>query len=164
MVEENNSSLSTELGEAKQIANEDRVIRIVSKDIEGKMSLYAGLTKIKGISWALSGAICNLLKLDRKKKIGELSGAEIKRVEEVLSSPEIPGFLQNRRKDLAGGDNKHLIGADLDLQKEFDIKRIKKMKSYKGFRHVAGLPTRGQRTRSNFRKNRRKGAGIRKTI
>ena len=26
-----------------------RIVRILSKDIEGKMSLYAGLTKIKGI-------------------------------------------------------------------------------------------------------------------
>jgi small subunit ribosomal protein S13 len=50
----------------------------------------------------------------------------------------------------------------LELQKEFDIKRLKKIKSYRGFRHMSGLPCRGQRTKSNFRKNRRKGAGIKK--
>ena len=41
-------------------------------------------------------------------------------------------------------------------------KRLKKIKSYRGLRHAAGLPTRGQRTRSHFRKEKAKGAGIRK--
>jgi len=53
-----------------QQRNENRVVRILSKDIEGKMSLYPGLTKIKGISWTLSNAICKALDLDKKKKIG----------------------------------------------------------------------------------------------
>ena len=44
----------------------------------------------------------------------------------------------------------------------FAIKRLKKIKCYKGFRHTSGLPVRGQRTRSNFRRNRAKGAGIKK--
>ena len=48
---------------------EDRVVRIMSKDIEGKMSVYSGLTKIKGISWSFSNAICNLLGIDKKRKI-----------------------------------------------------------------------------------------------
>jgi small subunit ribosomal protein S13 len=44
------------------------------------------------------------------------------------------------------------MGSELDLQKEFDIRRIKKIKSYKGVRHLLGQPVRGQRTRSHFRK------------
>jgi len=55
-----------------------------------------------------------------------------------------------------------LLGNDLELSTEFDIKRLRKIKSYRGIRHMAGLPLRGQRTKSNFRKNRRKGAGIKK--
>ena len=50
----------------------------------------------------------------------------------------------------------HLINTDLDLSKDGDIKRMKKVKSYKGLRHTWGLPVRGQRTRSNFRKNKGK--------
>ena len=68
----------------------------------------------------------------------------------------------NRQKDFEVGKNKHLVGSDLDLRKEFDIKRLKKIKSYRGLRHLVGLPMRGQRTRSHFRKNRSKGAGIKK--
>ena len=55
-----------------------------------------------------------------------------------------------------------MSGSDLELARDFDIKRLKKIKSYRGIRHVAGLPTKGQRTRANFRKNKKKGAGIKK--
>jgi small subunit ribosomal protein S13 len=41
------------------------------------------------------------------------------------------------------------------LRKEFDIKRLKKIKAYRGVRHSAHLPVRGQRTKANFRKNRK---------
>jgi hypothetical protein len=33
---------------------DEKIIRILSEDIEGRMRIYAGLTKIKGVSWGLS--------------------------------------------------------------------------------------------------------------
>lgn len=146
----------------KQMKQEDRVVRILSKDIEGKMKLYPGLTKIKGVSWALSNAVCNKLKIEKDKTIGSLSESEIKKVEDFLKNPELPKYLFNRQKDLETGEDKHLTGVNLELRKEFDIKKLKKIKSYRGFRHMSGLPLRGQRTKSNFRKNRAKGSGIKK--
>ncbi len=50
------------------------------------------------------------------------------------------------------GKDKHLTGNELKLQKEFDIRFLKKIKCYRGMRHAYGLPVRGQRTRGNFRK------------
>ena len=50
----------------------------------------------------------------------------------------------------------------LDLKKETDLKRLKKIKSYRGIRHAANLPLRGQRTKAHFRKNKQKGVGIKK--
>ena len=140
----------------------ERVIRILSRDIEGGMKIYPGLTKIKGVSWTLSNAVCKMLKIDKNKKIGSLTDEEIAKITEFLKNPKVPEYLLNRRKDFETGKNKHLVGSDLELQTEFDVKRLKKIKSYRGFRHMAGLPSRGQRTRSNFRKNKRKGAGIKK--
>jgi small subunit ribosomal protein S13 len=140
----------------------ERIVRILSKDIEGGMNLYVGLSKIKGISWTLANAICKVLKLDKKRKIGSLTDEEVKKITEFVKNPQTPTYILNRRKDFETGEDKHLTGSGLELQKEFDIKRLKKIKSYKGYRHSAGLPVRGQRTRSNFRKNRRKGAGIKK--
>ncbi len=139
-----------------------RIIRIMQKDIEGEMKLYPGLTKIKGVSWSLSNAACIKIGFDKNRKIESLSEEEIKKIEEFLKNPDIPKFLKNRQKDFDTGKDEHLIGTNLDLRKEFDIKRMKKIKSYKGYRHVAGLPVRGQRTKAHFRKNRSKGAGIKK--
>jgi small subunit ribosomal protein S13 len=142
--------------------HEERIVRVLSKDIEGKMKIYVGLTKVKGISWSTSNAICKILKIDKNRTIGSLSEEELKKISEFMKNPEIPKFLLNCQKEFETGKEKHLIGSDLELKKEFDIKRLKKIKSYRGIRHAAGLPTRGQRTKSNFRKNRSKGAGIKK--
>ncbi len=146
----------------KQPKIEEKIIRILQKDIEGGMALYPGLEKIKGVSWSLSNAVCKKTGIDKNKKVGELSEAEIKKIEEFLKNPDIPSHLKNRQKDFESGKDKHLTSTDLELTKEFDIKRLKKIKSYRGFRHMAGLPSRGQRTKSNFRRNRAKGAGIKK--
>ena len=148
---------------AQQKQKEDeRIIRILSEDIEGKEKIYPGLTKIKGVSWTLSNALCRILKFDKNRKIGSLTNDEIAKIIEFLKNPKIPAYMKNRKKDFETGEDKHLVGSDLELRKEFDIKRLKKIKSYKGYRHMSGLPVRGQRTKSNFRKNKSKGVGIKK--
>ena len=152
----------TKIQAQKQEKYEERMVRILSEDIEGAMNVYAGLTKIKGVSWGVANAVCKELKLDKNRKIGSLSPEEIKKISEFIKNPKIPSYLLNRRRDFETGENRHLSGSDLELQKEFDIKRLKKIKSYRGMRHAAGLPTRGQRTKGHFRKNKPKGAGIRK--
>lgn len=141
---------------------EEKVVRILSEDIDGGMKVYAGLTKIKGISWTFSNAICNALKIDKNRKISSLTQEEIKRISEFAKNPKIPKFIFNRRYDFETGKDIHLLGTDLELQKEFDIKRMKKIKSYKGVRHAAGQPVRGQRTASHFRKNKSKGVGLKR--
>ena len=150
---------------------EEKVLRILSKDIEGSMKVYPGLTKINGISWSMSNAVCKKLGIDKGRKVGSLTEGEINKITEFMKSGKLKGFtektkmpeyLVNRKSDFDEGEYKHLVGGDLELQKDFDIKRLKKIKSYRGFRHMGGLPTRGQRTRSNFRKNKAKGAGIKK--
>jgi len=140
---------------------EHRMVRILSTDIEGKMKLYVGLTKIKGVSWMISNAICKKLGIDKSKKIGELSEKEMESIIAFLKAPELPLHLLNRQKDLETGEDKHLVANDLDLRKDFDIKRLKKMKSYRGLRHMSNLPSRGQRTKGNFRPNHMRG-GIKK--
>ncbi len=149
-------------GQIKEEKREDRLVRILARDIEGKMKLYVGLTKIKGVSWAMSNAVCKILGLDKNKKIGELSEKEIKEITEFLKNPKVPVFLVNRRFDFETGEDKHLIGVDLDLRKDFDIKRLKNIRSYRGLRHQVGLPSRGQRTKAHFRRNKSKSVGIKK--
>jgi len=146
----------------KERKYEEKIVRILSKDIEGGMKVYPGLTKVKGISWGLANAICKALKIDKTRKIGSLTNEEIAKISEFVKNPKIPEYLVNRRNDFDTGENKHLVGSDLELQTGFDIKRLKKIKSYRGYRHMAGLPSRGQRTRSNFRRKRSKSVGIKR--
>ena len=141
---------------------EDKMLRILSTDIEGRMTIYSGLTKIKGISWGFSNALCHVLKLEKTRKMGSLTQKEIDSITAFIADPKVPSYMLNREKDFTTGEDQHIVGSTLELKKEFDIKRLKGIKSYRGFRHMLGLPSRGQRTKSNFRKNRKKGAGIKK--
>lgn len=132
------------------------LIRIKGSDILGRKKLIVGLTRIRGISWSFANALCKILKLDSQKKVGELQKDEIAKIEGFLDKPVVPAFLKNRQRDFDDGEDKHLHGADLKLKQEFDLKRLKKIKSYKGVRHMHNLPVRGQRTKANFRRNRKK--------
>ncbi|MBU3906885.1 MAG: 30S ribosomal protein S13 [Nanoarchaeota archaeon] len=144
----------------KQKMEEGKIIRILSKDISGDMKIYPGLTKIKGVSWAVSNAVCNVLKIDKKRKVVSLTEEEIKKISEFIKNPKLPYFIVNRRSDRETGGDLHFIGTDLELKRDFDIKRLKQIKSYKGIRHASGQPVRGQRTKAHFRTNRRRGVGI----
>ncbi len=136
------------------------LVRLLGKDIRGSKKLFAGLTLVKGVNWAIANAICKITGLSKSKQIGDLTPEEIKQLEEFMSNPTIPSYLKNRRNDFDTGEDSHLFGADLSLKKEFDIKRLKKIRCYKGLRHTVNLPVRGQRTKSNFRPNRRKSGAV----
>lgn len=127
------------------------LVRIMGYDIPGSRNLYSGLTRIKGISWTIANAVCVNLGYDKLKKISELSKEDIAKIEDFLRELPIADYLKNRRFDIESGETKHLYGVDLDMAKNFDIKRLRQIKSYKGIRHAAKLPVRGQRTRSHFR-------------
>jgi len=158
---------------AEQIQEEERpqegkkefasIIRIVQTDIPGNKKILAGLTYIKGVSWTISNATCKIIGLDPNKKASELSKDEINKITEFLKNPKLPDYLVNRRKDFETGNDSHLIMAELEMKKEFDIRRLKKIRSYRGLRHAFGHPTRGQRTKSNFRsKGKKKAIGVKK--
>ena len=138
--------------------SDEVLVRISGYDIIGSKGVYVGLTKIKGVSWSISNATCLKLKIPRMKKISELTKDEIKKIEEFLDEPDIGDFMKNRRNDYEGGETHHFVGSDVDIKKDFDIRRLKKVRAYRGLRHIAGLPSRGQRTRSHFRK---KGQAVR---
>src|SRR3989344_9483268 len=141
------------------------LVRIVQTDIPGNKSVIVGLTYIKGVSWSISNALCIILNIDKNKKIVNLNEQEIEKITNFLKGDNsaLPNFLLNRRKDFETGKDSHLIGSDLDVKKEFDIRRLKKIRSYRGLRHAFGQPTRGQRTKSHFRTRKgKKAIGVKK--
>ena len=140
--------------EEKQQAN---LIRILSTDINANHSILFGLSNIKGIGVMFSNAVCNVLKLDKNAKLSTLSDKDIERIEEFLSNPEMPGipsWLKNQRKDYESGEDLHLTAKDIDFNLLQLRRRVGKLKTYKSLRYRARLPVRGQRTKSNFRRNK----------
>lgn len=136
--------------------------RVLKTDLDGSLPISRALLKIHGIGFAISNAICNSLKIDKNKKAGLLSEEEVKNIENfVKEGKELPTWMYNRRGDFETGESHHLVGPDLKLLQEFDIKRLKKIRAYKGMRHAIGQPVRGQRTRSHFRHGR--AIGVMKT-
>jgi len=139
------------------------IIRIMQTDIPSNKNLLTGLTYIKGISWTISNAICRLLNFEPTIKIAELSEEDLKKITDFLDNPSLPSHLVNRRKDFETGEDTHLIGTKLDMKKEFDIRRLKKIRSYRGLRHAFGHPSRGQRTKAHFRaKGKKKAVGVKR--
>ncbi len=135
------------------------IIRILGTDIPDTMNVFYGLSKIKGISYLFSNAVCQVLKLDKKKKISQLTEKEIETIETYLENPrdkKMPGWLLNQKFNPETGEDLHLAGKDLDFDGIQTRRKLAKLKTYKGQRLRFKLPSRGQRTKSNFRKNKTK--------
>ncbi|MBC8494976.1 30S ribosomal protein S13 [archaeon] len=137
------------------------IIRIANTDLVGNKAILYGMKKIKGVDVMIANAACSLAGVDKTKKAGNLSSAEAERLTNVLQNlvkSGVPEWMLNRRKNPETGEESHLIGPELQFAKDNDIKKLKKTKSYRGLRLQWGLPVRGQRTKSNFRKNKGKGS------
>ncbi|AXV38295.1 MAG: 30S ribosomal protein S13 [Methanobacteriaceae archaeon] len=131
------------------------MVRISRKDIDGNKTIENALTDIKGVGNGLSRAIGIVMGFDLNEKIGYLSDEDVSKIEVLLKDPkkyDIPEWMLNRRNDYETGETLHLIESDLAMTLRDDLNRMKKTRSYKGRRHEVGLPVRGQRTKSTFRK------------
>ena len=137
------------------------IVRLIDKDVKGQMSIFLALTKVRGISFMLANAICNVLDIDKHIKVGDISSEELKKIEDCARNSErygIPEWLLNRRKDRDTGKDLHLVSADLRLRNEFDIRFLKKIRCYRGVRHTQGAKkVRGQKTRTTGRKGKTMG-------
>ncbi|MCF7762810.1 MAG: 30S ribosomal protein S13 [Verrucomicrobia bacterium] len=87
---------------------------------------------------------------------------------EILANAKIEGSI--RAKDLneqqlsqiahSIQDGKYVIEGDLRREHGMNLKRLQSIKSYRGIRHLRGLPVRGQRTQTNARSRK----GPRRTV
>lgn len=139
------------------------MVRIARRDLDGNKSVANALSGVKGVGIALSGALCTSMNLDLNQKIGYLSDDKITEIEGAMRDPKkfnLPDWMLNRRNDYETGETVHLIESDLMMRLRDDLNRMKKVRSYKGKRHEVGLPVRGQRTKSTFRKGT--SVGVRK--
>ena len=132
-----------------------QIVRVSGRDLDGAMHAKRAIAKIRGVSHNMANAVSEVSGLG-DKKVSELTEAEIKKIEHMVANPieyGIPAWMCNRRADPQEGTDKHIVSATLELTHKMDINELKKTKSYRGIRHIYGLPVRGQRTRSSFRKS-----------
>ncbi len=138
------------------------IVRVVNTDLDGNKKIGQALTKIKGVSFMYANAICKLAGIDRNQKTGDMGDEQVDKLDEVIKNPikfKVPIWMMNRRNEPETGADTHLVSSDVVFVQDNDVKSLKKMKCYRGFRHIDGLPCRGQRTKSNFRRNKSKLTG-----
>jgi small subunit ribosomal protein S13 len=117
-------------------------MRILGINIPENKKLEIGLTTVFGIGLTRARDILHHVKIDFDKKPKELSSEEEGRVRKYI-------------------EENYSIEGDLKREVSSNIKRLKDIKSYRGVRHLRGLPVRGQRTKTNSRTIR---GNVRKTM
>src|SRR5579872_7357072 len=109
--------------------------RISGVTIPSEKQVQVALTYIYGIGPKTSLAILAASNVDPTIRFKDMTDAEITRIQDAI--------------------NEHYV-VEGELQRIItgNIKRLKDIKSYRGMRHQANLPTRGQRTKTNARTRR----------
>ncbi len=145
--------------EAKGKENFRYIVRIVNKDLDGNISIYRALMGLKGVGHRFSHIVSQVFEnetgISSSTSLGDMPEEMDKKLEEIVLNPEkhgVPQWVFNRRKDFDSGKTVHLLMNDLDFSYRQDFQRLMQIKSYRGLRHSWGLPTRGQKTKSSFRK------------
>jgi small subunit ribosomal protein S13 len=106
-------------------------MRLLGITLPDNKNVQYGLTAIYGIGPARALAIAAEAKIDPYKKVKDLGADEEATIRKIVEDMKLEGNLKRE------------IGQN--------IKRLKDIGSYRGMRHARGLPTRGQRTKTNSR-------------
>jgi len=117
-------------------------VRITGVNIPENKQILIALTYIYGIGRSLAAKILEKSKIDPMKKAQDLAEGELGELRKIIE-----------------GDYK--IEGDLRREIVGNIKRLREIKSWRGIRHLKGLPVRGQKTRKNSRTIR---GNVRKTV
>ena len=116
-------------------------MRILGITLPEEKRIEIGLTVLYGVGRPLAHSILDKAKVSYGLKPKELSIEQENAIRKTLEE--------------------HKIEGDLKREVASNIKRLKDIKSYRGSRHQRGLPSRGQRTKTNSRTRR---GNVRKTM
>jgi small subunit ribosomal protein S13 len=105
--------------------------RIGGVNIPNQQHAQIALTAIYGIGRSRAHAICAAAGIPATTKIKDLSDNDMDRLREQVT--------------------RYTIEGDLRREISMNIKRLMDLGTWRGKRHRAGLPVRGQRTRTNAR-------------
>lgn len=106
--------------------------RIAGSDIPDRKKIYYSLQYVHGIGPKYAKDILEEAGIDPEARANELAEMDIAKINQII-------------------DNGYLVEGALRRQVQQNISRLREIRSYRGDRHRAGLPTRGQRTKCNAR-------------
>ncbi len=115
--------------------------RFANVEVPSEKQIQIALTYIYGIGPKSALDIVNAAKVDPTKRVKDLDEAEEKKLRDII-------------------DANYTVEGDLHRVVANNIKRLKDIGSYRGLRHKANLPVRGQRTRTNGRTKRGKRVAV----
>lgn len=116
-------------------------IRIVGVDLPQNKIGEVGLTYVYGIGRSSAKKILSEAGIDPSKKVQDWSDDEAAKIREIIGA-------------------KYKVEGDLRSETQLNIKRLMDIGCYRGVRHRAGLPVRGQSTKNNARTRK----GRKKTV
>lgn len=115
--------------------------RIAGVTVPTEKQIQYSLTYIYGIGLKTAIEICNKCGVDPQVRVRDMNESELTKIrDEIRNNFTVEGELQR------------IVTAN--------IKRLKDINSYRGSRHKANLPARGQRTRTNARTKRGKRVAV----
>lgn len=109
--------------------------RIAGVDLPRNKKAHIALRYIYGIGPTIALKICQKLNIPDNKRVQDLNEDEVSRIREEI-------------------DKNHQVEGDLRRIEGLNVKRLIEINCYRGQRHRKGLPTRGQRTKTNARTRR----------
>lgn len=115
--------------------------RIAGIDVPDRKKILYALQYIHGIGSKYASDILNEAQIDPDLRANELNELQIAQLNAII-------------------DAGYLVEGALRRQVQQNIQRLRDIRSYRGERHRAGLPVRGQRTRCNARTRK----GKKKTV
>lgn len=116
--------------------------RIAGVNIPDQKQIETALTYIYGIGRPLARKILTQANINSQTRASKLTAEELNRLKEIIE----------KNYKIEGGLRREIM---------MSIKRLKDIGSWRGIRHIKGLPVRGQRTRTNTRTIR---GNVRKTV
>lgn len=109
--------------------------RISGVTIPNDKQIQVALTYVYGIGPTTSKKILAEAKVDLTVRAKDLTDAEVARIQDIINEH-------------------HIVEGELQRIVSGNIKRLKDINAYRGLRHKANLPSRGQRTKTNARTRR----------
>jgi small subunit ribosomal protein S13 len=109
--------------------------RIAGTDLPKNERVEIGLTRIFGIGRALSNKILSEIDVNPDIRVKDLTDADVVKIRNRI-------------------EREFKVEGDLRREIAMNVKRLSDIGSYRGMRHAAHLPVRGQRTKTNARTRR----------